>query len=163
MCTDTRKCLYIVYTKKMATFAYEISKHRKRKDGTMGVVIRITHKRTIRRMNTGIYVSPSDLTKSLKLKNRAIIDQLTDIIREFRSQFNSLGIAAERMDADEVFGYIKQAIQHRDGFKLDFLRFMENQAAAMSLGTGRNYITTTHAIKRFIGRDTLLEKLILLF
>lgn len=100
----------------MATFTYEISKHRKRKCGTMGVAIRITHKRTIRRMNTGIYVSATDLTKSLKLKNQILIDQLTDMIRELRTQFNTLGIAAEQMSADEVVQYIKQAIEQKDGF-----------------------------------------------
>ena len=139
----------------MATFTYEISKHRKRKDGTMGVAIRITHKRTIRRMNTGIYVSATDLTKSLKLKNQILIDQLTNMIRELRTQFNTLGIAAEQMSADEVVQYIKQAIEQKDGFKLDFLHFIEQQAATMAPGTGRNYITTLHAIKRFIKRDSL--------
>lgn len=82
----------------------------------MGVAIRITHKRTIRRMNTGIYVSATDLTKSLKLKNQILIDQLTDMIRELRTQFNTLGIAAEQMSADEVVQYIKQAIEQKDGF-----------------------------------------------
>ena len=68
----------------------------------MGVAIRITHKRTIRRMNTGIYVSATDLTKSLKLKNQILIDQLTDMIRELRTQFNTLGIAAEQMNRKMV-------------------------------------------------------------
>lgn len=124
-------------------------------DGTMGVAIRITHKRTIRRMNTGIFVSATDLTTSLKLKNQILIDQLTDMIRELRTQFNTLGIAAEQMSADEVVQYIKQAIEQKDGFKLDFLHFIEQQAATMAPGIGRNNITTLHPIQRFIKRDSL--------
>ena len=62
----------------MATFKTEIQK--KRKDGTCAVKILLTHNRELRRLPTGIYLSKEDLTKSGKIKNQAILDQLEDKI-----------------------------------------------------------------------------------
>ena len=52
----------------MATIQAEVNKFNKRKDGTIPVQIRVTHKRKFARLRTNLIAYPEDLTREGKLK-----------------------------------------------------------------------------------------------
>ena len=68
----------------MATFKPEVRMDNLRSDNTYSIRIRITHNRKVKRIPTSIYVDKKEVTKSGKIKNQQIIDQLEDIVREYR-------------------------------------------------------------------------------
>lgn len=84
----------------MATFKAEVQKQRK--DGTFAVKIILTHKRKLKRLSTGIYITKNDMTRSGKIKNQAVLDKIEDLIREYRKKANSLSIAIEDMPIDRL-------------------------------------------------------------
>lgn len=93
----------------MATFTFEVQKERK--DGTRNVKILLTHQRKLKRLPTSIYVTKADLTtRSNKIKNQEILDQIGDIIKEYRNKCNKLSLSIDAMDIDEVANYVTKKI-----------------------------------------------------
>jgi len=137
----------------MATFKPDIQY--KRADGTYNIRIRITHNRQIRRLSTNLYATQADMTKSLKLKNQNLIDQINALISKCRTICNDLGFAIANMDIDELTEVVKSKLKGGDKFKLDFIAFANDEIATMKKGTVDLYNPAINALKRFIKRDTL--------
>ena len=68
----------------MLTFKAEILKNKQKADGTYNVKIRMTYNREVKRLSTNIFVRPSDLTKSLKLKNPKFIKEADALVRQYQ-------------------------------------------------------------------------------
>lgn len=138
----------------MATFKPDIQY--KRADGTYNIRIRIIHNKEVRRMSTTLYASATDLTKSLKIKNANLIDQVNNLMSECRKICNDLGSSIINLSIDELVRILKTKLKGEDDgkFKLDFIAFANEEIAKMKRGTA-TYSPAINSLKRFIKRETL--------
>lgn len=137
----------------MATFKTEIQN--KRSDGTYNVRIRVIHNRNIRRISTNLYVTADDLTRTLKIKNQAILDRCESLLKKCRDYCNTFGFEITGMDIDDLVDGLKKHLKGGDVFHLDFIDYTKQKAAQMTPSTGTYYLIMLNALRRFIKRDTL--------
>lgn len=137
----------------MATFKAEVRTDHLREDDTYLVRIRVTHNRKIKRIPTNIYIDKKDVTKAGKIKNQAIVDQLEDIIREYRRKANGLSLLIEDMSVDELVEFLTKK---EEVLRVDFFEFAEKWIAEHK-GLHGLYIYTSmlNSLERFIGRRKL--------
>lgn len=136
----------------MATFKAEVQN--KRVDGTYNVRIRVIHNRETRRLSTHIFVTDTDLTRALKIKNINVLQQCEVLIAKCRNICNDLGYESIIMPIDDLIDKIKGRLLG-DQFNLDFIQYTREKAADMNPGTASTYIIMLSALKRFIKRDHL--------
>lgn len=139
----------------MAAFKIELGKQKQ--DGTAKVMIRVVHERQSRRIDTNLFVTKNDLTRSGKIKNQELLDILDDRISELRRKSNKL---AARMGAfgfdsvgiDTMMDYLLGEEKKSLDFVEVFREFIEENADKKGL---RNYKSALNSFVRFLGRDKL--------
>lgn len=137
----------------MATFKAEIQN--KRSDGTYNVRIRITHNRSVRRISTNLFVSGSDITRSLKIKNQQVLGQCDELIKKCRDACNQFGYEINNVSIDQLLDKIKTQLKGGEKFNLDFFSYANEKTKSMTPGSARNYQSMLNALKRFLKRDKL--------
>ena len=113
------------------TFKALVYADNKRRDGTYNVKIRVTHNRSSLKVSTNIYVKPSQLTRSLKIKDAEVLDLTDKIISRWRNVVMALGFSSDDMTAKQVVEYIKKAERRNGGFCLDFVEYIRKCAGEM--------------------------------
>ena len=137
----------------MATFKPEVRMDNLRSDNTYSIRIRITHNRKVKRIPTSIYVDKKEVTKSGKIKNQQIIDQLEDIVREYRKKVTALSVAIEVMTIDELTEYLTKK---DETLKVDFFEFSEKWIAKNKDKHGiQIFISMLNTLEKFLGRRRL--------
>lgn len=131
------------------TFKAVVYADNKRKDGTYNVKIRMTHRRQSLKLSTNIYVAAHQLTRSLKLKDQAVIDETTNLITRWRGIVGTLGASADAMTAKQVYEHIRQTELREQTFALDFIDYIRKVGATLRPGTGKNYEVTANALARY--------------
>lgn len=136
------------------TFAPVVYSQYKRKDGNYTVKMRITVNGKSKYVTTNEVASPSQLTRSLSLKDPALILRLQCLESRMRSAVSGLDMyTLERMDVNEVFSYMDKRL---DGdFRLEFCSFWEEAVAGKSDGSRENYIIALHSFQRFLGTGSI--------
>ncbi|MDD3108574.1 MAG: site-specific integrase [Alistipes sp.] len=138
----------------MATFKAIIQD--KKKDGTFRVKIRVIHNAGVRRIPTNIFVSETQVTRTLKIKDQQVIDQAENLIRRFRSICNTMGSVVDSMPVDALVKRIKEELRDAEqSWRLDFIAYMLDLAKRMTPGTASLQKTTANALMRFTGRSNL--------
>lgn len=136
------------------SISYVILNHQKKGDGTNFIRIRVTFRRKSKYIKTSIVVEPSDLTRSGNLKNQSKIDQVTDLLKEFRDIAASIPFfTLENYDVTDVVGHILAKREERKEFRLDFAEYGRKMAAARCPNSGFSYISAVNALVRFFGRN----------
>lgn len=134
----------------MATFKVEIQ--RQRRDGTFSVKILLTHKRQLKRLPTGIYITKDDMTRSGKIKNQKVLDQLDNLIRTYRKKTNGLSVAIDNMTANRL----AEILCKPEVVSIDFIEVFRNFINENPGKKGiRNYKSALNSLIRFIGREKL--------
>lgn len=137
----------------MATFKPEVRMDNLRSDNTYSIRIRITHNRKVKRIPTSIYVDKKEVTKSGKIKNQQIIDQLEDIVREYRKKVTAISVAIEVMNIDELAEYL---IKKDETLKVDFFEFSEKWIAKNKDKHGiQIFVSMLNTLEKFLGRRRL--------
>lgn len=137
------------------TFKPVVYANHRKDDGTYNVKIRITFKRVSRKLATTIYARKEDLTRSLAIKNAALLDKANDLIRTMRSCLDDLNIfALETMTVDDVVEHIKRRMRG-DGFTLDFFEWSDEAIRGKNGSTAARYKMVVGNFRKFIGRDRL--------
>ena len=137
----------------MATFKPEVRMDNLRSDNTYSIRIRITHNRKVKRIPTSIYVDKKEVTKSGKIKNQQIIDQLEDIVREYRKKVTALSVAIEVMTIDELTEYLTKK---DETLKVDFFEFSEKWIAKNKDKHGiQIFVSMLNTLEKFLGRRRL--------
>ena len=137
----------------MATFKEEIQY--KRADGTYNIRVRVTHNRQYKRLSTNLYATAADLTKSLKIKNHILIDHVNAIISQYRKISHEMGFSTDSMSIDEFVEELQLRLNGGERFRLNFIKFADDEIAKMKKGTADIYKPAFSSLKRFIKRDTL--------
>lgn len=137
----------------MATFKPEVRMDNLRSDNTYSIRIRITHNRKVKRIPTSIYVDKKEVTKSGKIKNQQIIDQLEDIVREYRKKVTALSVAIEVMTIDELTEYLTKK---DETLKVDFFEFSEKWIAKNKDKHGiQIFVSMLNTLEKYLGRRRL--------
>ena len=127
----------------------------KRGDGTYNVKIRVLHNRGQRRIPTSLYARPSDLTRSLKIKNPEILSRCDDLIVQMRAAIADVNpFDLEDMTVVELVSHIRAAMK-ADAFRLDFFTFADSWITCKAPTTRRNYEGALRSLERYLGRREL--------
>ena len=141
----------------MALITYKpiIVPSNKRDDGTYLVYIRITFRRKSRRWQTNMSCSPTDLTRSLRIKNATIWDKAGELIRRMKKATDDLTfVDLEDKDVDWVVNRIKFIMQG-EKFSLDFFEWGDKYILTKSLSTRKAYERALNTLERFLGERVL--------
>lgn len=139
----------------MITFKPVVFKHRKRRDGTFPVSIRVTFDRKSRYLPTTITCTAADLTRGMRIKTPDVIaktNALCDRLRAEAARINPFDL--EGRDVDWVVARLRDALRAQD-FRLDFFTWGEQVAASKQPSTGRRYLAALNALERYLGRREL--------
>lgn len=127
----------------------------KRGDGTYNVKIRVIHNRGQRRIPTSLYARPSDLTRSLKIKNPEILSRCDEIIVQMRAAIADINpFDLEDMTVVKLVDHIRRAMK-ADTFRLDFFTFADSWIMCKAESTRRNYEGALRSLARYLGRREL--------
>ena len=135
----------------MITFKPVVFAHRKRKDGTFPVSIRVTFARKSRYIPTTITARAADLTRGMRIKNPTIIAQTNDLCDRLRAEAARLSpFALEGRDVDWVVARLSEGLRQQD-FRLDFFTWADTFLLSKSESTRKKYATALNAFARFLG------------
>lgn len=139
----------------MITFKPIIISNNKRMDGSYPVKIRVYFKGKNRRLPTTLVCRPTDLTRSLKIKNPDILKKADVLIRKMRGFTDNLTLAdLEKRDVDWVVNHIKDGMMG-ENFSLDFFEWAEKYILTKNLSTRKAYERALNALERFLGERQL--------
>ena len=128
----------------------------KRSDGTYNVKIRVIHNRKIKYIKTPYYVSEKDVTKTLKIKNHAILDSLDSVVVDYKKKLLKVGLSIDSWDVDRIVTHLTSST---DSFSLDFIKYCKDYVSSVRAegreSTARQYGLAVNALIRFIGRESL--------
>ena len=157
ICKTSDKCCSDVVQKHngMITFKPTVFKHRKRRDGTFPVSIRITFGRQSRYLPTTITATAADLTRGMKIKSPSLIAQSNAICDRLRNEAARLNpFELEGKTVEWVVDRLQDSLRAQD-FRLDFFEWGEIVAASKRPSTGRRYRAALNAFARYIGTRQL--------
>lgn len=139
----------------MPSFKAVVVPGQKRQDGTYNVKIRVLHNRGQRRIPTSLFARPSDLTRSLKIKNPDILSKCDGIIVQMRAAIADINpFDLEDMGIEQLVQHIR-ATMHADTFRLDFFTFADGWITCKAPSTRRNYEGALRSLERYLGRRKL--------
>ena len=134
----------------MATFKAEVQKQRR--DGTFNVKIILTHNRKLKRLPTSIYITKEDMTRSGKIKNQKVLDELEDLMRRYRCKVNGLSLTIDGMGIDQLADYLCESEAKTIDFIEVYRAFIEENSAKKVI---RNYKSALNSLVRFLGRERM--------
>lgn len=129
---------------------------RKRPDGTYNIKLRVTFKRTSRKIPTAIYAKPSQLTRSLnKVKDANIIAQLSRMISKMQDACADIDpFTLDKMDVDSLLAYINNKVAEQSAKYIDFIAFWYDHIHRKKKGKPlANYLSALNSFKSFLGAD----------
>jgi len=151
----------------MATFKAEVSPYKK-KDGTYNVRVRIYHNELKRYVETNLFLSKDDLTKSGKIKNIEYLDIIENIERGCRNKCNEYAVVLGGMSVDGIVEIVENIIKgdiSERKFDLDFIKFgreciekyknADKLIKKRGIGKAANYEIALNNLQKFICTDNI--------
>lgn len=136
------------------TFAPVVYSQFKRRDGNYAVKMRITVNKQSKYITTSEVASPKQLTRSLSIKDPALIQRLRDLESKMRDAIAGLDMyTLEQMNVDEVVAHMNRRIL--GDFKLEFCAFWTEAVADKPKGSRENYIVALHSFQKFLQAETI--------
>lgn len=139
----------------MITFKPTVFKHRKRRDGTYPVSIRVTYARQSRYLPTTITATAADLTRGMKIKSPILLAQAGSLCERLRMEAARLNpFELEGKTVEWVVSRLQDALRAQD-FRLDFFEWGEAVAASKQPSTAKRYRAAINALARYLGTRQL--------
>ena len=136
------------------TFSPVVYTQYRRQDGNYSIRMRITCNRKSKFITTSEIASPAQLTRSLAIKDAALIQRLRKLEERMRTAIADLDMyTLSLMSLDEIVSYMQKRIN--GDFRLDFLAFWLEAIQDKKEGSRANYTYAQHNFKEYIGTDTL--------
>lgn len=131
------------------TFKPVIYSQYRRADGSYFVRIRVTANRKSKFIVTNIAVTDKQLTRSLKIKDAAVIDAVNDLVSRLRRAASTLdSFTIPMMSIDSIVQYL--SLRQEGAFRLDFFKFAESVIKQKkNEGTRMVYTNAIRAFKKF--------------
>lgn len=141
--------------KDMITYKPIIIQGGRRRDGTYPVKIRVTFKGVVRRLPTTLVCTDSDITRSGRIKNAAILERAGELIARMRAACDDLSpFALEGWSVDDVVTHIRERLTG-ESFRLDFFTFADGYILGKTPSTRRTYSQALNTLERFLGSRQL--------
>lgn len=146
----------------MATFKGMIFVNKKRLDGTWKVFICVTHKRVHRYIGTPFYVTQSQITRSGKIKDPLINEQIDAEIRKLRERAYEIGFAIDNLSSDQL---VQVLTQPNNNHYACFTDFAQNKIDQMSktdkrAKTASSYQTALNALLTYThGKPVMFDQM----
>ena len=142
----------------MATFRFYADNYT-REDGLRAVRVRVYHNGSSTALSTPYFVDKTQVTKGGKIKDAAIVDACSELIRNWRNTITNYGSAIEALDVKELVAMLKQS--KGDGVGLDIVEHIykvaESKRAAQ---TRHNYRVVAASLSRYLdGRGLDINQL----
>lgn len=135
------------------TFAPVIYAQFKRHDGNYAVKMRVTLNRKSKFITTSEVASPGQITRSLRIKDSALMQRLRDLEGRMRKAISALDMyTLDGMTVDEVISYMEKRIN--GDFRLDFFQFWPEAVADKPKGSRDNYMIAMRNFQRFLGVES---------
>ena len=129
--------------------------HRKKRDGTWPVTIRVTFARKSRYLPTTITCTAADLTRGMKIKNAAILARANEICDRLRMEAAKINpFDLKDRDVDWVVDRLRAAMAARS-FQLDFFEWADVFLTKKRESNQRRYRTALNVFARYLGRDRI--------
>lgn len=141
---------YECFTIMATTFKALVLPHHIKQDGTYNVKIRVTHNRKVRYLSTPFFVEQNQVTKTMKIKNRKVLDAVDEEVRRLRDKRYTLGMAADNLDIDEIILLLTMEDSNESCFT-DFAQRKINQMLLSPTRekTAKSYQTAINALLRY--------------
>lgn len=141
---------YECFTIMATTFKALVLPHHIKQDGTYNVKIRVTHNRKVRYLPTPFFVDQNQVTKSMKIKNRKVLDAVDEEVRMLRDKRYALGMSADNLDIDEIILLLTKEDSNESCFT-DFAQSKINQMLLSPTRekTAKLYQTAINALLKY--------------
>ncbi|MDP9077221.1 MAG: site-specific integrase [Bacteroidota bacterium] len=144
----------------MATFKAMVHSHHEKEDGTFNIKIRVIHNRKKAYNNTTYFVTKSQLTKKLDLKDRNIINKTNDLIKDYYDQANKMGEEINLYSVKDLAAYLERKVSKLGDDTIDFVRFGNSYIKNLiKSGQGSYAAKFTRAVNHlvdFFGREKVM-------
>lgn len=138
----------------MASINYEVITRHKRQDNRFPISIRVHHASKRRYIPTGYFATASQITSDGKIKDRALLTIVLNIISKYESKLQ--GHNCEDMSVDAIVTYI--TAERINNSSIDFIQFAQgfiDRIKANRPGSAANFQTIVNNLRDFIARDVL--------
>lgn len=143
----------------MITFKPVVLFHRKPKDGSYNVKIRVTFKGVSRFLPTTLYCTQADLTRTGKIKPGNTLSKGNVLCDQMRQTLADVSpFTLEEKDVDWVVQHIKTTMQGNN-FRLDFFEWADKCIADKKQSTQREYKGAVRAFKDWVGHPLDINEL----
>ncbi len=135
----------------MVTFKEEIDKRRRRRDGSIPIVIRVTQNRKIRRIQTNLVAYADDLSRDFKIRNRSLRSKLDDLIKDLYSAVDSIPIMdLPEYSVDQIVAFLRAKSQSIK-FRLDYFAFAHTFVKTIkNPATKKTFLVALSAMRRYL-------------
>ena len=139
----------------MATFKICVFEHQKREDGKYPVSIRITNNRKVAYLNTGNYVTRSQIDRDFKyIKDSSVVRSIDRQIQKYEDLIkDKLGVEVNSYSVRELCDFLKKHTEEKDF--INFIAFSREHIAKMNAEGRFAYAklieTTLNALIDFLG------------
>ncbi len=137
----------------MASLKVEVSKTAVNRKGTCEVGIRLYHHHEKRLIETGIYVSKTEMTKKWTIRNELVKRKVKALLKDYNAKLKQLELDQYDMNIDAVVNYIVglgdvsiDIIQ----YGREWIKEHEDQKCS------RNHLVALNAFVKFVGRDSYM-------
>ena len=137
----------------MASLKIEVSKTAVSRKGTCEVGIRLYHHHERRLIETGIYVSKTEMTKKWTIRNELVKRKVKALLKDYNAKLKQLELDQYDMNIDAVVNYIVgvgevsvDIIQ----YGREWIKEHEDQKCS------RNHLVALNAFIKFVGRDSYM-------
>ena len=141
----------------MANIIVKIRPSKRRKDGTIPVVLGLTHNSTVKDIGTRWSVTDKDLDRHGKLKNRKIQDEIGALATDLRRRIDALGASVDSMDATALYDAITKAPE--GPWRLDIVQYARDDrdklVASGHTGTANVRNAMINNLVEFMGRESV--------
>lgn len=133
-----------------------IYKGYKRGDGTYPVRIRITVNRKSKQLTTSIYATDTQLTKSLKIRDRELQRRVDTLLSDLRMRVADIDpLALPYLTIEDVVRHLENSKKSKP---LDFFEFSDviiSEIASRNPKSAKNYRCAVNALRDFCGSASL--------
>jgi integrase len=133
----------------MATIGYELGKPKA--DNTRRVYIILSHKGKRKRISTNIIIDKKSISKTGKITSTHIQRIIDNRLVEIRNKLCELEL--ENIEGD-IEWYYNKITKKNDN--IDFFTFANEWLQKSTIKGKKNYLSMLNALRRYIGKDTLL-------
>jgi integrase len=146
----------------MASHKIVVLQRNKRRDGSMPVCVRVTHKRETFFIKTPYYVFAKQVDKDGNIKDSFLRPKINLLDNTAITILAKLGFAVDKFTAKELKIFVESKLNGGNPSsenRLDFFEFAKQHIEKMKADgrdSAKNYIVAINNLAKFLGRDTTL-------